>query len=198
MYIPEDFQFNEAQEQMAFIKQYNFGMLITHTSKGLEATHIPFMYDDKKECFQAHIARANKQLENYENQEVLIVFQGPHAYVSSSWYNHPNVPTWNYVAVHVYGQLQIVKDKTDIKKALIDLVNHHEKHEDQPLDIDKIDDIINKEMRGITFFEINSLRFEGVKKLSQNRHAQDYSNIISHLENKGQENLTDFMKKVIK
>jgi transcriptional regulator len=156
------------------------------------------MYDDKKECFQAHIARANKQLENYENQEVLIVFQGPHAYVSSSWYDHPNVPTWNYVAVHVYGQLQIVKDKTDIKKALIDLVNHHEKQEDQPLDIDKIDDIINKEMRGITFFEINSLRFEGVKKLSQNRHAQDYSNIISHLENKGQENLIDFMKKVIK
>ena len=64
------------------------------------------------------------------------------------------------------------------------MVNHHEKQEDQPLDIDKIDDIINKEMRGITFFEINSLRFEGVKKLSQNRHAQDYSNIISHLEKK--------------
>jgi len=177
MYTPTDFQYSDQQEMIEFVKLNSFGLLIT-SSNGLKATHIPLSYQDGSSMISGHISRANQQLHDWKDgDEVLMVFQGPHAYVSSGWYNHPNVPTWNYVAVHVYGQLQLIKDEPKIKQALVDLVNHYEKGEKKPLDVSKIEPVINKEMRGIIFFEINNLRFEGAKKLSQNRKHEDHQSI---------------------
>jgi transcriptional regulator len=198
MYTPPDFQYADQQDMIDFIKQHSFGLLITAANE-LKATHIPFSYDAKTKLITGHISRANTQLHDWiDGQDVLMVFQGPHAYVSSGWYNHPNVPTWNYVAVHVYGQLHLLKEATKIKEALIDLVNHYEKGEKQPLDVSKIDHVINKEMRGITFFEVKNLRFEGAKKLSQNRQANDHQSIINHLESKSDfqaNKIAEMMKK---
>lgn len=194
MYTPPDFNFNDLKEMIAFINQFTFGLLIT-SSDGLKATHIPLNYDETSQTITGHISKANAQLNNWVNgQDVLVVFQGPHAYVSSGWYHHDNVPTWNYVAVHVYGELEVWQDESKIKQALIDLVNHYEKGEKKPLNVIEIDHLINKEIRGITFFEIKNLRFEGAKKLSQNRNKEDHQSIVNHLTNKNESNAQDIAK----
>lgn len=194
MYTPPDFNFNDQQEMIAFIKHHTFGLLITSVN-GLKATHIPLSYDEDSKTITGHIAKANTQLDAWhDSQEVLVVFQGPHAYVSSGWYNHANVPTWNYMAVHVYGELELWQDKIKIKQGLIDLINRYEKGEKKPLDISTIDHVIDKEMRGITFFEIKNLRFEGTKKLSQNRKKEDHKNIVDHLSEKNDPNAKEISK----
>ena len=109
MYIPKLFAQQNETEIVQFIEHNNFGILINQVDQRPWATHIPFIYSKSqkgKHQITGHISKANKQWESFENEEeVLVVFSGPHAYISSSWYDHENVPTWNYTAVHVYGKI---------------------------------------------------------------------------------------------
>lgn len=185
MFTPDNYK-NENQEEIkAFLTQNSFGILINQTNGKLWATHIPLELDTNKDGNQilaGHIAKENPQWKGFsENDQVLAVFSGPHSYISSSWYDHENVPTWNYTAVHVYGKIKIIEGEAVIE-SLKKLVNKYEQNSKNPV---RVEDLSKKTMlqtRGIVAFEIEITEIQAQRKLSQNRDDKNYQNIISELE----------------
>lgn len=185
MYIPELYK-NENQEDIQnFIHQHGFGILVNQTNGKLWATHIPLLLEEKngKQFLVGHVSKENPQADSFKNNDkVLAVFSGAHSYISSSWYDHENVPTWNYLAVHVYGEV-IIHSLDETIEALKRLVNKYEATSEKPI---RIEDLSKKTMlqaRGIVSFEIEITSIEAKKKLSQNRDDKNYQTIISKLEN---------------
>jgi transcriptional regulator len=135
-----------------------------------------------KEILEGHISKLNPQAEGFaENDQVLAVFTGPHSYISSSWYDHENVPTWNYIAVHVYGRIKIVDYETGVEQ-LKKLVDKYEAHSENRVRVEDLSAKTMREARGIFSFEIEIDEIQATKKLSQNRDDHNYKNIISELE----------------
>ena len=134
-----------------------------------------------------HMSRANPLWKTFvNNPEVLVIFQGPHTYISPTWYNHVNVPTWNYQAVtsmECRSSSQNTRKPTNLLKRLIDRHERsgHYKMESLP------QDFVEKEIKGIMAFQIEVTRIEANYKLSQNRNDEDYRNIVSHLEEREDE-----------
>ncbi|WP_367757521.1 FMN-binding negative transcriptional regulator [Flavobacterium sp. WC2430] len=185
MYTPDIYK-NENQEEIKqFLQENSFGILINQTNGKLCATHIPLELDinkDGKQILHGHIAKENPQWKGFEeNDSVLAVFSGPHSYISSSWYDHENVPTWNYLAVHVYGKIKIVVGEEAIK-SLKKLVDKYEKNSENPIRIEDLSSKTMRQVRGIVAFEIEVTAIEATKKLSQNRDEKNYENIITELE----------------
>lgn len=185
MYTPEIYKNEDPESIRAFLKENSFGILINQTNGKLCATHIPIEFEinsDGKEMLQGHISKLNPQAEGFaENDQVLAVFTGPHAYISSSWYDHENVPTWNYTAVHVYGRIKIV-DETVAIEALKKLVDKYEANSVNPVRVEDLSAKTMREAKGIIAFEIEINEIQATKKLSQNRDAKNYANIITELE----------------
>ena len=185
MYIPDIYK-NENQEEInKFIKENSFGILINQTNGKLWATHIPLELDTNKNggsILFGHLSKENPQWEGFiENNEVLAVFSGPHSYISSSWYDHENVPTWNYIAVHVYGTIKII----DAEAAIEVLKKQVDKYEQKSKNPVRIEDFSKKTMMqssGIVAFEIEITQIQATRKMSQNRDEKNYQNIISELE----------------
>ena len=114
--------------------------------------------------------------------EVLAIFLSPiQHYISSSWYNHPNVPTWNYMSVHVYGRLRVVEGER-LRNSLERMTHLHERVSSHPLTQEVLQSEIEKQISGIVGFEIDVERIEASYKMSQNRDDEDYRNIIAELE----------------
>lgn len=146
-----------------------------------------------------HMAYGNPQWRTFEtSEEVLIMFQGPHAYISSSWYEQENVPTWNYQAVHVYGPATILNEEA-LKQDLTKLLEKYEKHRENPVLWDKLSpSLLEKEIKGIVGFKIKVGEIQASYKLSQNRNETDYANIVEQLhneENPDSKQLADVMEK---
>jgi transcriptional regulator len=121
-----------------------------------------------------------------ENDQVLAVFSGPHSYISSSWYDHENVPTWNYIAVHVYGKIKIIEGEA-VRASLKKLVDKYEGEESEnPIRVEDLSQKTLMQTRGIVAFEIEITEIQATKKLSQNRDEFNYKNIISELEKSGE------------
>ncbi|UFH35626.1 FMN-binding negative transcriptional regulator [Flavobacterium acetivorans] len=185
MYTPDIYK-NENQEEInVFLKENSFGILINQTEGKLWATHIPLELDtntEGKTVLQGHISKENPQWKGFaDNDEVLAVFSGPHSYISSSWYDHENVPTWNYIAVHVYGKIKIIEGKAVIE-SLKKLVNKYEQNSEKPVRIEDLSEETMKQACGIVAFEIEITAIQATKKMSQNRDSKNYQNIISELE----------------
>jgi transcriptional regulator len=185
MFIPDSCK-NENQEEIrAFLIQNSFGILINQTNGKLCATHIPLELDmnkEGKEILLGHISKENPQWKGFtDNDQVLAVFSGPHSYISSSWYNHENVPTWNYIAVHVYGKIKIIEGEAVIN-SLKKLVDKYEQNSDNPVRIEDLSKKTMMQTRGIVAFEIEILEIQATKKMSQNRDDIDHKNIILELE----------------
>ena len=185
MYTPDLYKNEDPESIRAFLKENSFGILINQTNGKLCATHIPIELEinaDGKEVLQGHLSKLNPQAEGFvENDQVLAVFTGPHSYISSSWYDHENVPTWNYIAVHVYGRIKIVDEDTAIE-ALKKLVDKYEANSEKPVRVENLSAKTMREARGIIAFEIEIDEIQATKKLSQNRDAKNYTNIITELE----------------
>ena len=115
-------------------------------------------------------------------QEALIIFQGPHTYISSSWYEEQQVPTWNYQAVHVYGNvnLQTQEELIEDLKTLLVTYEHHRQH---PVLWETLSpELIERELKGIVGFKLNVTDIQAAYKMSQNRNDEDYANIITQLQ----------------
>ena len=119
MYIPKTYKNENPDEIRAFLKANGFGILVNQTNGKLWATHIPMILDtddNGNEILHSHISKLNPQAEGFtENDQVLAIFSGSHSYISSSWYDHENVPTWNYSAVHIYGRIKIVEQESALR-----------------------------------------------------------------------------------
>ena len=187
MYTPA-YAKNENEEDLKdFIRKNGFGIVVSTVDGKLWATHIPLILVGDK--LQGHISRGNKQWRALpQNEEVMVIFQGPHTYVSSSWYDHENVPSWNYVAVHVYGKAHMQSEQ-ELIESLRQLTNKYEKDSVHPVSIDTMSEkFLHAELRGTIGFEITIERMEASYKLSQNRDEKNHTQIISELEKRGDEN----------
>ena len=185
MYIPKYFKVSEFEEIREFVHQNSFGTLVT-TKKGKPiATHLPLQLIKEEEgyCITGHMAYGNPQWRTFETDEdVLVMFQGPHAYISSSWYEQENVSTWNYQAVHIYGTAQILTEE-ELKQDLTRLMEKYESHRANPVLWDTLSrELLERELKGIVGFKIPVREVQAAYKMSQNRNKTDYQNIISRLQ----------------
>jgi len=184
MYIPKLYK-NENQEDIQnFIHKNGFGILVNQTDGKLWATHIPLLLEVKngKQYLVGHVSKENPQAESFKtHDEVLAIFSGVHTYISSSWYDHENVPTWNYLAVHIYGKVKLHSLEESIE-ALKKLVNKYEAKSENPVLIEDLSKKTMQQARGIVSFEIEVTAVEAKKKLSQNRDDKNYQTIITKLE----------------
>ncbi len=183
---------NENTEALhEFIHANGFAILVSNVEGKPWATHIPLLLSSDKKKLQGHIAKGNKQWKEWNaDTEVLAIFQGPHAYISSSWYDHENVSTWNYLAVHVYGKLKIQTEQ-ELLDSLKELTVKYEKQSERPVSVDRMNpNYVKREMLGIVGFEIGISRIEATYKLSQNRDAQNHEMIITELEKRNDQGST--------
>ena len=130
------------------------------------------------------MTRANPQWHDFDKaQEVLVIFQGPHVYISPSWYEvELSVPTWNYAVVHAYGLPRLIEDQVKLYNLLKSLIHTHEAHFEKPWPFNLPDDYLQKMMHGIVGFEIEITRLEGKFKMSQNRTESERENVIAALQ----------------
>ena len=185
MYIPEIYKNENQQEIQNFIHENGFAILINQTNGKLWATHIPLILETNENGQQqliGHVSKLNPQGESFEtNDDILAIFTGPHSYISSSWYDHENVPTWNYLAVHVYGKVTILSHDETVG-SLKNLVDKYEANSENPVRVEDLSEKTMREARGIIGIKIRITSIEAQKKLSQNRDSKNYQNIISELE----------------
>jgi transcriptional regulator len=188
MYIPDIYKNKNQEEIQQFIHENGFAILVNQTHGKHWATHIPLILDKNefgKDILVGHVSKENPQSDSFSNNaDVLCIFSGPHAYVSSSWYDHENVPTWNYLAVHVYGKVKILNHDEAIL-SLKKLVDKYEKNSKNPVRVEDLSKQTMRQSRGIVAFEIEITEIQAVKKLSQNRDEKNHQNIISELEQTG-------------
>lgn len=172
-------------------------MLINEVDNKPWATYIPFILNGDGTKLTSHISRGNIQWKHFSaEKEVMVAFLGPNAYVSSSWYNHENVPTWNYIAVHVYGHLRIIEGD-ELKASLKELMDRYEADSVNPVTMEKMTpSYLEREIRGIVAFEITISQIEAAFKLSQNRDKEDYENIITELNKKEESNAREVAKEM--
>ena len=186
MYTPDSFKVDDLAQLHALMRRYPFALLLTVHDGQLAGSHLPFMVDGDRGdhgTLLAHMARANPHWRLFDGQrEALVVFTGPHAYISPSWYeNKVTVPTWNYAAVHVHGRPAIVEDKASVRVMLERLVTEHEAYIDPPWSTAQADAYVAKQLDYIVAFEMRIERLEGKFKLNQNRSRADQQGVVRAL-----------------
>ncbi|HEU4559674.1 MAG TPA: FMN-binding negative transcriptional regulator [Longimicrobium sp.] len=191
MYIPPSNAEHSPEVMLGFIEAHPLGALVTSSDEGLFATHLPLVLDRTRGehgVLQGHVARANPHHRQAGTaSEALVIFQGPDAYITPSWYpakaEHGRVvPTWNYVAVHVYGALRFIDDADFLRRHLEQLTARHEAGREQPWSVsDAPAQYIEAQHRAIVGVEIEITRLEGKWKMSQNRSAADIDGVVRGL-----------------
>jgi transcriptional regulator len=186
MYIPRRYEEKDREKVFSFIKENSFAILVSVSDGAPVATHIPLLLEKNaagEDILMGHISKGNQQKNTLtDGAKVLAIFPGPHSYVSPRWYTQMQVPTWNYISVHIYGTVKIVEGEA-LKEALSRLMNNYEHSMPRPV---KLEDIPEKtfsdDFRGIIGFEIGVGEIQAAYKLSQNRDEQSFHQVIGELE----------------
>ncbi len=191
MYIPDIYKNEDPESIREFIRKNSFGILVNRNYGKLWATHTPMELEQNahgKDVLYGHISRENPQWQSFASgEQVLAIFNGPHSYISPSWYDHENVPTWNYSAVHVYGNIKIVEGDV-VMNFLEKLIDRYESVSDKPVRMKNLSPEMLLQARGIVCYEIEIEEIHAVNKMSQNRDDKNFKNIISKLEKTGDPN----------
>lgn len=201
MYIPKHYREDDLTVLMTMIRQNSFATLVSTQEDGtLVANHLPFLLEQTSVPYGAlksHMALGNSQWRTFrEDCEVLVIFQGAHAYISPSWYETElSVPTWNYVSVHAYGRPSLITEQTELHAHLTAMVNEYEGHFSQPWPFEKLPaDYVEKMMKGIIGISIKLTHLEGKYKISQNRSYREKERIIEHLQTSADTTTCDMAK----
>jgi transcriptional regulator len=199
MYIPRANEETRLDILHDFMQREAFATLITLTSQGLLASHIPVVLekDGSKDgsksgspfgLLRGHVARANPQWSDHDaSVEALAVFSGPHHYITPNWYpskheDGKDVPTWNYVTVHAYGPLQIIRDEEWLMQHLRELTDQSEAGAPAPWKLsDAPEAYIRSLLNGIVGLELPISRLQGKWKVSQNRTQDDRAGVVAGL-----------------
>ncbi len=193
MYVPEHFKEDDKQKLHQYIRDYGFGLLVVADEHGIEANHIPFHLSCEEEnslgVLQCHVARKNPVWQRLvHGARVLAVFQGPHAYISPSWYPTKAetgrvVPTWNYLAVHAEGTARIIEDPDWLKQHLQELIDQHESGMSEPWAMDDApSDFTDRLVQAIVGIEIDIETLTGKVKASQNQPERNKAGVKAGLE----------------
>ncbi len=200
MYRPPAFREDRPEVLHAAIRVHPLATLITCGGSGLVANVIPFslQVNEGGNVLRAHLARANKQIADLRaGAQALVMFQGPQAYISPSWYptKHEHgkaVPTWNYVIVQVRGTARIIDDLAWLRDQITDLTDAHERDREQPWSIDDAPaDFIAGQMKGIVGLEVPVEQIEGKWKVSQNQPPSNRRGVEQGLRGAGFTDLAD-------
>ena len=200
MYIPNHFNQPDRAAALDFMRKYSFATLVTAAPDAAPtATHLPFTIEQREEAIWliAHMARQNPQWRQFSENEVLVIFQEPHAYISPQWYDkEQNVPTWNYVAVHAYGKPRLIEDESAVFNVLEKLILNSEAGYLEQWN--RLPEGYKSGMvKGLVAFELEVTRLEAKEKLSQNRTPKEIGQVIDGLENSelaGDRELAGIMK----
>lgn len=185
MFVPKLFRSEDLNLMREIIRENSFALLISSVDK-IRATHSMMMLnesDPENAYIETHISRANPQAKILKNgDEVLCDFLGAHTYISSSWYDHINVSTWNYEAVQIYGKVELM-DQDELYSHLEKLTSKYEQFQQCPMMVkDMGNEFVEKEMKGAFGIKVIPTEIFIKQKLSQNRKENDFNNIISQLE----------------
>jgi transcriptional regulator len=192
MYIPNSFAERDRETLFAFMEAYPLATLVTTSETGLFATHLPLLVNRDSGpmgTLFGHIARANAHSRYVaaEGTQALVIFTGPDAYITPEWYRTKQetgrvVPTWNYIAVHVYGSVRLRDDASFLRPHLEALTRQHEGSRPTPWHVsDAPPDYIEQQLKAIVGVELEIDRLEGKWKMSQNRVAADIDGVIRGL-----------------
>jgi len=197
VYSPPYNRLQDRAQLVAFMRQHNFPVLVTGSGGSLRASHLPALVQEEggELALDMHMARANEQWRHFDDTEALVIFSGPHAYISPRWYEDTErVPTWNYAAAHLYGIPTLVTDpgaKHASQRRLVAAMD--------PQWLPKFDALSEKYvsgmLNGIVNFEIPVTRIETRWKLSQNRGRREMQLIVDELEKGGETALAALMRK---
>ena len=191
MYIPKHFEVTDQDVIFAFINENAFGQLVSNVDGRLFSTHMPFLLSDDKTRLTGHVARLNPQHAELDGQEVLVTLQGPHDYISPSWYASAGVPTWNYQAVHIYGRGRVFDDTEALRTVVEALTEKYEAAFEQGWQPEYKAAMLS----AIVGIEVAITDIHCKFKLSQNRPAQDQRQVITQLKAQGADALAAAMER---
>jgi transcriptional regulator len=184
MYTPPYNRMENRAEIVDLMRAHNFCLLVAGAGGELHGSHLPCLVDERGDrmVIELHMAKANPQWQQFFDDEVLVVFSGPHAYVSPRWYARaPAVPTWNYAAVHAYGTVAVVDDRQAKHAAQRRLVAAHDPEWLAEFD-GLAQDYLDPMLSAIVVFEVAVTRLDARWKLSQNRGRREQDLVIENLE----------------
>jgi transcriptional regulator len=191
MYVPSVFAETDLTRLHDFIEKNSFGLLVSRVDGLPFATHLPFLLERQagpQGRLLGHVARANPQWQEAGGQTVLAIFTGPHAYISPTWYEAEHVvPTWNYVAVHVYGQLQVIEDPSALLELVQKTVQVYEQPMSRPWSLGGPTVFVERMLAQIVGFRIEIERIEGKWKLNQNHPIERRKKVIRALQSRHSE-----------
>jgi transcriptional regulator len=194
MYVPPHFAEDRIPVVHEAIRAAGLATLVTHSSAGIEASHVPMLLEAAPAplgTLIGHVSRANQQWRHGGDGDSLAIFLGPDAYVSPSLYptkaaTGKVVPTWNYVAIHVYGRVEFFDDEARKRDLVRRLTERHEGRRAKPWAMsDAPEDYLRSQLKGIVGFALTIARLEGKWKMSQNRPAEDRAGTIAGLAGEG-------------
>jgi transcriptional regulator len=190
MYISHYYRQEDLKKIADFIREHDFATLVLSQDGLPVASHLLMEFETTQDgiwLVNGHMARANKLWRAFDSgKEVLLIFGGPNSYISPTWYKQLNVPTWNYIAVHLYGAPRIIDGGSELQDILARLIKRYETKSDYRMET-LPPDFREKEMRGAVGFQVKVTRVEANFKLSQNRNDEDHANVIQQLEARGDE-----------
>lgn len=185
MYIPDVFAENDLTMLHDFVSRHSFGMLVSQVEGLPFATHLPFLLErttGRFGCLIGHLAKANPQWHSIREQTALAIFSGPHAYISPTWYDAEQVvPTWNYIAVHAYGQAEVIEDSARLLEIVQRSVAVYERLMPRPWSFDGKATFIERLLPQIVGVRIVIDKLEGKWKLNQNQPAERRNKVIQAL-----------------
>jgi transcriptional regulator len=205
MYQPDHFRVDDVQEMHTLMRARPFATLVSASSTGLYASHLPTVLKDEGAhgVIECHLARANPHCRDLsEAGEALMIFQGPDGYITPSWYpskalNGKVVPTWNYAAVHAYGRAEVMTDADWLRRHVTELTAQQEQSEARPWALsDAPKTYVDAMLRGIVGFRFAISRLEGKWKMSQNRERQDRDGVVKGLSLRGRSDDVEMAKLV--
>ncbi len=194
MYIPKFYRKEDRAAILEFLKKNDFAALVTYDGEKPIATHlmVEAVEQDGGLTIYGHMARANPQWRSFGDRDALVIVQGPHTYVSATWYNHVNASTWDYMIVHAYGRPREVQGD-ELYSLLSRLVVKHEPDTSYRLET-LPEHFVSTNLKALFAFAMPVTRLEAAYKLSQNRDDEDYANIIIELEKREDANSRQIAK----
>jgi transcriptional regulator len=198
MYPPPHHQSHDIEKMISVIKNFPLGILVTAKDGTPFITHIPFIYNETSKKLVAHLDRSNPQMETLnDGAEVTVVFKGPDTYISPSIYTTSQLPTWNYIIVHLTGKLNLIDEPEAVKQTMVEMTDFLES-EAQNFILKKDDPRMERLINYIQAFEIEITNWEGKFKLSQDKNSQDFENAKEELKRNSKKDVSKFIEEIYK
>ncbi|MGD6777466.1 FMN-binding negative transcriptional regulator [Sutcliffiella horikoshii] len=185
MYIPKQFRKEETNDIVQFIRANSFGVLFSQHDGVPTATHLPFIISTEEDgsiTLLSHMAKANPQWKTLDSKDALVVFNGPHAYISASWYQEENtVSTWNYLSAHASGKVEILQDDQSLLHILKEATDFYEKGMENPWRLEDNLETVESMLGGIVGLRIRVQILQGKWKLNQHHSTERKERVVQQL-----------------